>query len=494
MDNDIQKLVNDKILVIDTAEKTLLDSIKTKQETLTTKLIQLYSKLTVSNGNINQNDTLNKRLLNLLNKDLIGLINKSTYKSDVSKYLKVFDDVTTMSKIIIEKENNLDLKDFNLSIEKQLAIDEITGSLLNDDVLKQNLVLPLKKVMYRHVTTGITYADAVNEMTLAVGKQSKYFYGIVSESMSRYDGTINQRVATEFKLDAFRIVGSLIKSSAVSCINMINETGPFTGMAVNGKYAMSDLPKIIKILQGYKGFVAGTNEKNYFINRNHHNCRHVFIPTRFLRRDKEAMNKEVFGNVMKVDVGKDKPKFFPEGFDVYEKDKNLNIDYRIFDLLNDKVEFTNKNDGAYFVPSTMTVNIPKNRIDPEMVIYHEFGHAIDEQKGLYKSKGIRDLMAKYRTIYDYKKIKEIDTKLDNLHFLSDKKKSKSFKEIVAVRDTIKSLNINFGAGHSTSYFKKPWMKEKEFIAHMFENKFVGNRYFKRYMPDLYKEMIEYVIE
>lgn len=36
------------------------------------------------------------------------------------------------------------------------------------------------------------------------------------------------------------------------------------------------------------------------------------------------------------------------------------------------------------------------------------------------------------------------------------------------------------------------MKEAEFIAHCFENKYATNRAFKKYMPDLYDDMIKYI--
>lgn len=107
----------------------------------------------------------------------------------------------------------------------------------------------------------------------------------------RYDGMINQRIADEYKLDAFRIVGSLIKTSQEVCIHMIRETGPFADMAINGKYPMDLLPKIVNIVKGYKGAVAGLDESNYFIFRNHWGCRHVFIPTRFTDSDRAEMGK-----------------------------------------------------------------------------------------------------------------------------------------------------------------------------------------------------------
>lgn len=71
-------------------------------------------------------------------------------------------------------------------------------------------------------------------------------------------------------------------------------------------------------------------------------------------------------------------------------------------------------------------------------------------------------------------------------------KSDVIEQLVAARDTIKALNVKYGEGHTTAYFKSPGMAEKEFIAHCFENTFAGNKVFKKYLPELYAEMVEYI--
>lgn len=302
MDNRTLNLVNQKIAAMDIADKELLARVQQLQSQLSDRVLALLLKMSSKNGKIDRSDAANKKILLKLNKELSTIITAGKLRSAVSPYLKVFDDVERISKLIIETENNLSLKDYNLSAEKELAIDEIATSLLNDGMLKANMATPIKKMLYRHVTTGIDYETARQEIIQFIkndpdklGIMEKYVRAVTQEALSRYDGMINQRVATDFGLDAFSIVGSLIKTSAEQCIHMINETGPFEGMAVNNKYAMSDLPAILAILRRYKGFVKGTNESNYFINRNHWGCRHVFIPTRFLRRDREQINKQMFG-------------------------------------------------------------------------------------------------------------------------------------------------------------------------------------------------------
>ena len=71
-------------------------------------------------------------------------------------------------------------------------------------------------------------------------------------------------------------------------------------------------------------------------------------------------------------------------------------------------------------------------------------------------------------------------------------KADFFEQIGSTRDTIKSLVITYGSGHSTAYFKRTRMKETEYLAHAFENAFLGNRVFQKYLPDIYNEMVAYI--
>lgn len=52
--------------------------------------------------------------------------------------------------------------------------------------------------------------------------------------------------------------------------------------------------------------------------------------------------------------------------------------------------------------------------------------------------------------------------------------------------------VSYGDGHSTSYFRRVGAKEAEYLAHAFENAFLGNRVFQKYMPEIYEEMIAYI--
>jgi hypothetical protein len=68
------------------------------------------------------------------------------------------------------------------------------------------------------------------------------------------------------------------------------------------------------------------------------------------------------------------------------------------------------------------------------------------------------------------------------------------EQIGSLQDTLKSLvnSPGVGWGHSTSYFNSTGMRRHEYLAHCFENAFLGNRVFQHFMPTEYQEMIDFI--
>ncbi len=195
-----------------------------------------------------------------------------------------------------------------------------------------------------------------------------------------------------------------------------------------------------------------------------------------------------------------------------------------------------KGGTSLFNPSSNTVEIgspqrlESSLLYKERVIYHEYGHAIDHQRGMRYSPEVKELMDKYRKSlnkrvtytrnvreWDYQagryryvkhtnetsKIAMLSDRLSNLYSYINRMPESVFtkrgiskydiiESILSTQDTIMSLNPNYGFGHTKAYFKRPGAKEAEFIAHCFENTFTGNAIFKKYLPELYLDMINYI--
>lgn len=73
-------------------------------------------------------------------------------------------------------------------------------------------------------------------------------------------------------------------------------------------------------------------------------------------------------------------------------------------------------------------------------------------------------------------------------------KADILEQILSTRDTIMALNPNYGVGHTKSYYKRIGARQAEFIAHAFENAFLSNKVFEKYLPELYEAMVGFIKE
>jgi|GEM_PF-2653151 len=203
-----------------------------------------------------------------------------------------------------------------------------------------------------------------------------------------------------------------------------------------------------------------------------------------------------------------KLRFVPENVRADYADKlGITVNEEIFSYLNRPVPFRTtevgpgeKSPGAYFDVSNWSVHIPiddlrrRSKWKAESVVYHEYGHAADWANGFQKSPLVKGLMEKYRkklNAENGKRFAEVDKKLWELYH--DARRSGHYDrryQCVAAQDTLMSLDPRYGQGHGRDYWENEGFKEAEFIAHLFENRFVGNEVFREAMPELYAEMVE----
>ena len=171
--------------------------------------------------------------------------------------------------------------------------------------------------------------------------------------------------------------------------------------------------------------------------------------------------------------------------------------------------------------------------EKKAVVYHEFGHAIGDQRDIihgYKplqelrEKQIERLRKKVKTtVTEYKYdfgtgtyktttrqtsimyAKQLSARIDAVYERLKKfgddvftrrgiTKRDALEQIGSLQDTLKSLvnSSGVGWGHSTSYFNSLSMRRHEYLAHCFENTYLGNRAFEHFMPTEYKEMIDLI--
>jgi hypothetical protein len=155
------------------------------------------------------------------------------------------------------------------------------------------------------------------------------------------------------------------------------------------------------------------------------------------------------------------------------------------------------------------------------IIYHEFGHVIHDQCG-WNAIGLFDnivdpivenYFTKWKTFFKPVRYKAGEIRTPKFEHLSPFNvrqfktelrhefagmNTKDFDEqFSAMYDTIASLTKGrLGGGHEMSYWKqgRGYFDRAEFIAHAFENRFLGNELFKFEFPDLYDDTIKMIDE
>ena len=239
----------------------------------------------------------------------------------------------------------------------------------------------------------------------------------------------------------------------------------------------------------------------------------------------------------KIEYSKNMPEALQKGKEYLDgEDYVFRKDF--FDLLKEKptLKIPHTNKGSYETDHGKTVVLDSvsrgkaSKWEKISVVYHEFGHAIADQRDLLYTDSVQELRKKQiarlrkritiktkekvlnKKTWEYEekevtkqimKAKSVSDRLDRLYYKIKSMKPETFtkrgitkddviEQIAAVQDTLKSLINSVGWGHSTKYFNYPGMSEHEYLAHCFENTFIGNRIFQKYLPIEYAEMIDLI--
>lgn len=181
-----------------------------------------------------------------------------------------------------------------------------------------------------------------------------------------------------------------------------------------------------------------------------------------------------------------------ESFKEYMTENQIQLDDKFLGMLKKEVGFRTGKSSYYRTTSDLvTVKKYKSIQDNKRVLYHEFGHAIDEHNGFYKHPKTVQTMNKYIKKYlPNDGFKNIENKAREMF------RSGNTQGYGQFMDTIMSLNTNYGSGHTKKYFlaKGEFNRQREFLAHAFENRFLGNKYFEKLAPDMYEDMKKLIDE
>ena len=208
--------------------------------------------------------------------------------------------------------------------------------------------------------------------------------------------------------------------------------------------------------------------------------------------------------------------------------KGVIKDDSYLNLLNKKPQLIN--DGktrSHCTVNGMSISVQAKKTIKEgtfdLLMAHEFGHAIHLQRGWITQYGpvnpsIKKVFDKWlkklgmagetgeemragaNIRYQFKKDLDQYTKTIWDPSLRDPmfknmSEDKYNKLLSSAADTLAAITRkDIGWGHSAAYFRDDPKRYMEFLAHAFENKYVGNPVFKHYYPELYDDLVNLMDE
>ena len=221
----------------------------------------------------------------------------------------------------------------------------------------------------------------------------------------------------------------------------------------------------------------------------------------------------------------------------YWQGRNVKLNEELFSYAEKEIKIVieNKEGRSYCSDNEVHLFMGQRNKDSawrqESLVYHECGHAIVNQRAIYDSKELKDMMSRQKDRLKEKvtvttEEEEWDSDKGELVTITETKKTARYKyldkqlwvlynkirqtkpeeclaeygaekndaleQLTAVADTLQSFYPKCGWGHGEEYFRQPYMREHEYMAHAFENTLKGNVLFKKLMPDIYQEMIDFV--
>lgn len=239
-----------------------------------------------SKGKILKEDD-NQKILLELNNSLVTAMKTAKLKSFTSKLLSDVsktEELTKENLALTSPEIDIDPWKINVSPEKQMIAEWLSSELASSAGYRR-LALPIKKILYRHATSGITFKDAQAELESFILGEGKGFlykrvHQIARDTLNQFSGAIQAKAVQEFNLTHFLWDGGIIKTSRQNCIDLVNGEGVGKFINERGYYRIADIPKIIELARGGNGWnnkVVDTY--TFFIYRMGYACRHLAMAT-----------------------------------------------------------------------------------------------------------------------------------------------------------------------------------------------------------------------
>lgn len=280
----LRKTLLEKRKLLNNASNDFLDAIHSTEKAIFSKVVQLIKSLDTEGGKLVQSDS-NSSLVARLNGAIWKILANSTIGKKTSEFTGNFDKIDELNDKFYAALLQLDTVTVNSATAKKLVVDEITSALTTKPQLDANYRKQIRKVLFDAITLGQSISETTDQLRNLIkgtdtrdGLLTRYARQITNDALRAYDGRRNIEVQKKYKLDGFRYVGSLIDDSRDNCGELVNGSGRFKDIALGrGMYRVEDIPRIVELAKGRKGWNDSTTASTFALFRGGYNCRHEII-------------------------------------------------------------------------------------------------------------------------------------------------------------------------------------------------------------------------
>ncbi len=285
----IDKNFNKGIKIMDGAETNLASSIAKIEKKIYDEILKIFESITITDGRLSNNQKTDEFLASL-DRKIAKVLRDNGYNDSVSKYLTNFDKLSENIKKIQSQLNGINLTATQINpylrIEISNTWDKLLGSGINKDFIN-----PLRQGIYRNIMFGATIGDVeklVKDFVITKkGSDSKllrYVKQVSRDSISQFDGGLQQKIATELNLNGCRYIGSIIIDSRAQCrkwteeglIKLDSDFAQEIVSAINGTLNYDG--------KNSSGMIKDTTLATFMANRGGYNCRHRAIATKIFSK------------------------------------------------------------------------------------------------------------------------------------------------------------------------------------------------------------------
>lgn len=282
---EIEKLSRAVVKLIDKGERQYADWIHQNDKKIVKGLLSVYGAMpTTKDGYVNKTGL--RKFLATRRAQVTKVLNSLGYSLMVEQYLANFDEITKLNIQLQDAISGLDaqaLAKFASPVQKlltNLTYDSLVGAGLHNIFFAQ-----IEKTLLQIGTVGVSLQEAVlalNDAIVGTGQYSRFSnYALTAgrDALGQYDGTINQKIASEFGLNAVVYVGTLVENSRPQCERWLEyEFIPMSELDNELDWAFAN----------GSGMVAQTTPATFVIYRGGYSCRHKAVPIRVTQEQLDA--------------------------------------------------------------------------------------------------------------------------------------------------------------------------------------------------------------